>query len=769
MPATLPPDRLGRRSALAHGERAPLPTMPLPHASPRVPARSGPDAGVPRRPPGPGPLPRVRTVRRACRAVATAAAVAGVAYAGPLTAQTTDPCPPPLALVLSGGGAKGFGHIGVLQVLDSLGVRPDIVVGTSMGSLIGALYASGMTGVQIDSLVRRIPLEQLFARDRAPGAARLSNVVQPVEWLDPLLVWERRERSLQLRSPAVREDVVDALLTRVLLRGNLQAAGDFDRLPIRYRAIATDLRNRHAVVLDSGDLAQAVRASIAIPGVFRPVPLNGVPLVDGGFAANVPVRPARALGATPLIVSDVIAQPAGDIGTTSPVAVLDQILDLMLHEPGDSVQPGDIEIRPETGSIGILDFTPGAEARLVVAGRAAARDSLSALARLRRPAACRPQPPGPAPDSGLLADLQARLRTLDALGPGAVWLRPHRTGDSLVLAPVAELPPTGTVAVGLGYDNQRGGHAWASTQDVGLLAGRARVGALLYLGDLLRMALARLSGPGLRRAPFAAGGDSARLPDPRTGRPPWGISPGFTARPTLVAHVLEEELRHYQDGRITGTTIFRDALAFGGADLTTGGRWYGSAGAIAQWWTGSDSTWSDPLTMQRALGGIARLGWMLGPTPSGDDLASADGFAAEVLWTTTYPRVLLTGSVPARLGSVALRARAQAGWGEHLPPGETFALGGREGFPGLIVGERRGDRVAAIAVEATRWIRGPVYALADLAAGGTARGGALLPTHGWGAGASAGALVRTPLGSISVSYGTSTFGRAAAFVQVGER
>src|SRR6476469_6289058 len=213
--------------------------------------------------------------------------------AGPARAQS---CPSrPTALVLSGGGAKGLAHIGVLRVLDSLGIRPDLVVGSSMGAIVGGMYASGYSGREIDSLARALPIADLF-RTYQPQAPRSLGVLQP------LVVWEQGDRRFTLQSAGVVETEVNALVNAAMLRGNLLARGNFDSLPIPFRAVAADLSDRSPVVLASGDLARAVRASFAIPLVFAPESLNGRILGDGGLVANIPVAVARAAGAERVIV-----------------------------------------------------------------------------------------------------------------------------------------------------------------------------------------------------------------------------------------------------------------------------------------------------------------------------------------------------------------------------------------------------------------------------------------------------------------------------------
>jgi predicted acylesterase/phospholipase RssA len=205
--------------------------------------------------------------------------------------------PTKTALVLAGGGAKGAAHIGVIKMLDSLGIHPDVVVGTSIGSIIGALYASGYNGREIDSLSSAFPIGSLFQtyRPRLPPLVGVG--------LRPFTVWETAGGQLTLQNGTLYEGDVVALMNAMMLRGNLAARGDFDSLPVPFRAIAADLATKELVVLGAGDLAQAVRASFAIPLVFTPVRIGDRVLVDGGLALNVPISVARELGAERVIVS----------------------------------------------------------------------------------------------------------------------------------------------------------------------------------------------------------------------------------------------------------------------------------------------------------------------------------------------------------------------------------------------------------------------------------------------------------------------------------
>lgn len=265
---------------------------------------------------------------------------------------------PRVGLVLSGGGARGVAHVGVLQALEDLRVPVDVIAGTSMGAVVGGLYAAGVPAARLEALVQTLDWNAAF-RDRSPREdLDFRRKQDDREYLVrlPLGVHGRR-----LRMP--RGLIQGQKLTQVLRREVLAAAAvdDFDRLPIPFRAVATDLESGARVVLDGGDLTAAIRASMSAPGVFAPVEIDGRLLVDGGLVANLPVDVVQALGVDVVIAVDVGFQPVGRRQLNSAVAVSNQMLTIMMgHETGrqrDRLQPRDILITPALGTMSSLDFT----------------------------------------------------------------------------------------------------------------------------------------------------------------------------------------------------------------------------------------------------------------------------------------------------------------------------------------------------------------------------------------------------------------------------
>lgn len=207
---------------------------------------------------------------------------------------------PRIALVLSGGGAKGIAHIPVLQTLDSLGIVPDIVIGTSMGSIVGGLYAMGYSGDSIAEISKTADWGALLG-----GGISLSDVsMEEKSEFNRYLV----NLNIDKGKPKVNASILqDQNLREFISKLAFPAynINDFDKLPIPFRAVATDIVNGKEVILKEGSLAIAMRASMSIPTIFKPVPYNNTLLVDGGVMNNFPTDIAKNMGYDIIIGSDV--------------------------------------------------------------------------------------------------------------------------------------------------------------------------------------------------------------------------------------------------------------------------------------------------------------------------------------------------------------------------------------------------------------------------------------------------------------------------------
>ena len=666
--------------------------------------------------------------------------------AAPLAAQECRP--PRTALVLSGGGAKGLAHIGVLAALDSLGIRPDLVVGTSMGAAVGALYASGYSGRTLDSLARETPLSQLF-RSYRPRAPRSLGVLRP------LVTWEQGERRFTLQSASLVEAEFNALMNLAMLQGNLLARGDFDSLPIPFRAVATDLGSGTAVVMDSGDLAQAVRASVAVPLVFAPELRDGRFLVDGGLSANIPVAVARAEGAERVIISDATEHPAPSFDGYSPISVADRLIEFLFQQPAESLAAGDVLIRPDVEGFTSLNFSAPRVSRLLANGRAAAD---SVLARLSCPPAARPGGGATLPrrvtgftiaganDSERLAlermlglglsdtlDMELLRSRLKALGASdayhSVWLGPRGSADSVGFALTMRRTARRVVALGLAYDNELGGSMWAGGVDRRLFGLALEGSAAVFLDE--------------RRKELVAG---ARRKFQLVRQV---LDPAFTVR------LATEDVRRFDaDGDELEELKTREAIGFLGVERVLPDGWEVALGLQGH-------TWDEPGREDVSTAGLA-LRAVRASRLRGEVVR------AEAAWTGLYRRASLDAELLARLGVVRLTPRLRLGWGDDLPIHQAYPLGGKDGFPGLHLGERRGDREAMLGVTVTTPVKGPLLARVELAGGRTATGGPLLGDGGWVGGIRAGFGADTPVGPVRFEYGYSTEDRGAVFVRLGE-
>ncbi len=234
---------------------------------------------------------------------------------------------PKIGLVLGGGGARGAAHIGVIQLLQELHVPVDYIAGTSMGSLVGAFYATGMNAEQLDATVRAIDFDTLFkdstARKDEPYLRKLDD---NLGLFGPKLGIGKDSQLLGLG--AISGQKISFLFES--LTSSRVAEGSFDNLPIPYRAMATDIITGDGVVIDKGNIAVAMRASMSVPGAFDPVIMGDYMLVDGGLANNVPIDVVRKMGADIVIAVDVGTPLEPRENLTSLVSITAQLSGLLV-------------------------------------------------------------------------------------------------------------------------------------------------------------------------------------------------------------------------------------------------------------------------------------------------------------------------------------------------------------------------------------------------------------------------------------------------------
>jgi NTE family protein len=287
---------------------------------------------------------------------------------------------PRIGLVLGGGGARGGAHVGVLKVLEELRIPVDYVAGTSMGSIVGGLYASGMNSQEIERALRAMDWTDTF--QDSPSRAERSFRRKSDDYTYAFKAKPGFNSGKIMIPPAyVRGQKFDLVLNRLTLP--VVEVKDFNRLPIPYRAVATDIETGKAVVLAKGNLSMSIRASMAVPAAFDPVEIDGRLLVDGGIANNVPVNVARDMGADVLIVVDVGSGLSSRKDITSALGITGQLANYLFtlntEEQLKTLGPRDVLIRPPLGNIGGGSFERVPETFPI--GERSARDAIDALRR----------------------------------------------------------------------------------------------------------------------------------------------------------------------------------------------------------------------------------------------------------------------------------------------------------------------------------------------------------------------------------------------------
>src|ERR1700744_1637206 len=313
-----------------------------------------------------------------CQWVYPAAAAAGAAPAVAVAAPDAPRVRPRICLVLSGGGARGMAHIGVLKVLEELKVPIDCIAGTSMGAVVGGLYASGMTAAQIETTMRSVDWQEAF-RDAPPRRDLAFRRKQDDRNFLVRLPLGLKHGKILLPKGFIQGQKLQETLRQLTLP--FSNTTNFDQLPTPFRAVATDLLTGNAVLLDKGDLSIAMRASISAPGLFAPVETQGLVLVDGGLAENLPIDVARQMHADILIVSDVSFPLQSRAALDSALSISNQMLAILVRKDADrqraTLTPSDILIAPILGTTSSTDFT--AAAGTITAGENAARAMMAQL------------------------------------------------------------------------------------------------------------------------------------------------------------------------------------------------------------------------------------------------------------------------------------------------------------------------------------------------------------------------------------------------------
>jgi NTE family protein len=290
---------------------------------------------------------------------------------------------PKICLVLSGGGARGAAHVGVLKVLEEYRVPVDCIAGTSMGSLVGAAYASGMSVADMEEINKTITTELLF-KENPPRQERSMRRKQ-----DDYGLFVGPELGIGPGGITIAKGIVTGVQLETVLRQLSRVKGyhEFDKLPIQFRAVATDLVTGKPVIFDRGELANVMRASMSVPGAVAPAEFDGMMLVDGMLTQNLPVETARSLNpdiiiavnvGTPLLKREELN---GILGVTS--QMLSILTEQNVQNSIAGLKPGDILITPDLSdfSTGDFDNLP----KIVPLGEAAARKVADQLAKLSLP------------------------------------------------------------------------------------------------------------------------------------------------------------------------------------------------------------------------------------------------------------------------------------------------------------------------------------------------------------------------------------------------
>jgi NTE family protein len=303
----------------------------------------------------------------------------------------SEPPKPRIGLVLSGGAARGLAHIGVLKALEEQGIKIDAIAGTSMGAVIGGLYASGYKIDELEKLALDIDWQQALSDAPPRKDVPFRRKQDDRDFLVKQKLSFRDDGSLGLPLGVIQGQNLALLLESLLAHAS--DIRDFDKLPIPFRAVATDIVSGEKMVFRKGHLPQVIRASMSIPAVFAPVEVNGRLLVDGGMVDNIPLDVAREMGVDIAIVVDIGTPLRNRKQLATVIDVLNQSITLMTQRNSQeqlaTLHPNDILIQPPLAGFGVTDF--GRAQEMIDAGYRATRILDARLTALRPAEPATPQ------------------------------------------------------------------------------------------------------------------------------------------------------------------------------------------------------------------------------------------------------------------------------------------------------------------------------------------------------------------------------------------
>ena len=295
---------------------------------------------------------------------------------------------PKIGLVLGGGGAKGGAEVGALKIIEAAGIKPDLIVGTSIGAIVGGLYAAGYSSAELETMFCEQEWLSLLTDRREDLSGEPYAQQDGVTYIFGFPVLDTNSSQFGLLGGGKVESVLDSMLSA---RGHTK----FETLPVPFRCVAAELPSAEEVVLSKGSLSRAIRASMAIPGIFKPVVIEGRRLVDGGMLNNLPVDVARDMGADIVIAIDLQQEkPRNKEQSSSPLTSIADLVGLggianwVLSRPditkyNANREEADIYINPSLPDYEASSFGNENMRRMITIGEKAAFEQLNRLRSIR--------------------------------------------------------------------------------------------------------------------------------------------------------------------------------------------------------------------------------------------------------------------------------------------------------------------------------------------------------------------------------------------------